>query len=298
MEQRRLRLGDILDDYCPRERRVTNHAVVAMIEEDVKQTRCTTCDTEHAYKGARVPRRRKKETPAALYKEVLAGMPEIEEAPLLAPAVQPAPALAGAAAVVSADAIAAIDVVPVTLVPGHLAAREVPAVCAADGAGDVADDAMGQASEARPASQDATRESALNESPLQQDAAEEASSGIVDGPVHRPLIRATLPRIEGQKDARPIPEFTVRHAPGRGGGQGNAHGNFRGERMRMREGRGSGNGNSHGGPNGNRAQNGGGRFHGNRPSGAGGRQGAGRSGGPSGFRGGNNGPKRGRGSRG
>src|SRR5262245_21515596 len=66
MEQRRLRLGDILDDYCPRERRVTNHAVVAMIEEDVKQTRCTTCDAEHAYKGARVPKRRKKETPAAL----------------------------------------------------------------------------------------------------------------------------------------------------------------------------------------------------------------------------------------
>src|SRR5688572_32759215 len=56
--------------YCPRERRVTNHAVVAMIEENVRQTRCTTCDAEHAYKGARVPKRRKKETPAALYKEV------------------------------------------------------------------------------------------------------------------------------------------------------------------------------------------------------------------------------------
>ena len=74
MEQRRLRLGDILDDYCPRERRLTNHAVVAMIEEDVKQTRCTTCDAEHAYKGGKVPRRRKKETTGALYKEVLAGM--------------------------------------------------------------------------------------------------------------------------------------------------------------------------------------------------------------------------------
>src|SRR5215212_5866863 len=73
MEQRRLRLGDILDDYCPRERRLTNHAVVAMIEENVKQTRCTTCDAEHAYKGGKVPRRRKKETTAALYKEVLAG---------------------------------------------------------------------------------------------------------------------------------------------------------------------------------------------------------------------------------
>src|SRR5215204_5741814 len=84
MEQRTLRLGDILDDYCPRERRVTNHAVVAMIEENVKQTRCTTCDSEHAYKGARVPKSRKKETPSALYKEVLAGMPEVEDAPVLA----------------------------------------------------------------------------------------------------------------------------------------------------------------------------------------------------------------------
>ena len=31
MQQRQLRLGDVLDDYCPRERRVTNHVVVAMI---------------------------------------------------------------------------------------------------------------------------------------------------------------------------------------------------------------------------------------------------------------------------
>jgi hypothetical protein len=48
MEQRPLRLGDLVDDYCPRERRVTNHAVVAMIAEDIKQTRCTACDAEHA----------------------------------------------------------------------------------------------------------------------------------------------------------------------------------------------------------------------------------------------------------
>src|SRR6478609_9130814 len=78
MEQRRLRLGDILDDYCPRERRLTNHAIVAMIEEDIKQTRCTTCDAEHAYKGGKLPKRRKKETTAALYNEVLAGQPNPE----------------------------------------------------------------------------------------------------------------------------------------------------------------------------------------------------------------------------
>src|SRR5262245_28391949 len=77
MQQRQLRLGDILDDYCPRERRVTNHAVVAMVGEEVKQTRCTTCDAEHPYKQAKVPRqRRKDEAPAALYAQVAAGAPK------------------------------------------------------------------------------------------------------------------------------------------------------------------------------------------------------------------------------
>src|SRR5438105_9132547 len=77
MQQRQLRLGDILDDYCPRERRVTNHAVVAMVGADVKQTRCTTCDAEHEYKHAKVPRqRRKADTPAALYAQVAANGPK------------------------------------------------------------------------------------------------------------------------------------------------------------------------------------------------------------------------------
>ena len=60
MQQRRLRLGDILDDYCSRERRITNHVVVAMIEEEIKQTRCTTCDAEHEYKAARMPLKRRR----------------------------------------------------------------------------------------------------------------------------------------------------------------------------------------------------------------------------------------------
>ena len=89
MEQRRLRLGDILDDYCPRERRVTNHAVVAMIEESVKQTRCTTCDAEHPYKGGREPRRRKAPETSALYREVLADMPEATAIATARPAGSP-----------------------------------------------------------------------------------------------------------------------------------------------------------------------------------------------------------------
>ena len=79
MQQRQPRLGDILDDYCPRERRVTNHVVVAMIGEDVKQVRCTTCDADHDFKHAKVPRqRRKSETPAALVISIAA--PGVDQA--------------------------------------------------------------------------------------------------------------------------------------------------------------------------------------------------------------------------
>src|SRR5712691_8909748 len=96
MQQRRLRLGDILDDYCPRERRITNHAVVAMIDDQVKQTRCTTCDADHEYKQARVPPpRRKKDSLAASMppdmpdqdqEETLEDTPFVEDVPVEADA--------------------------------------------------------------------------------------------------------------------------------------------------------------------------------------------------------------------
>ena len=68
MEQRQVGLGDVLDDYCPRERRVTNHAVVAIVGDEIKLTRCTTCDNEHPYKEAKVPPRRQTKLVAALSK--------------------------------------------------------------------------------------------------------------------------------------------------------------------------------------------------------------------------------------
>ena len=72
MQQRQLRLGDILDDYCPRERRLANHTIVAMVGDDIRLTRCTTCETEHPYKGGKAPRLRKKKTSVeAAYDEVL-----------------------------------------------------------------------------------------------------------------------------------------------------------------------------------------------------------------------------------
>lgn len=189
MDQRRLRLGDILDDYCPRERRVTNHAVVAMIEEDVKQTRCTTCDAEHVYKGGKAPRRKKSESTGALYKEVLAGITDDAAAPTLHTP--------------NADTDES-DAPP--------AASESDAIAAA------ADDEP-------PLNEDAN---AIEEDGPQP--AEDAPA-IDDGPVHRPLIRAQLPRPEGVKIERQAPDFTIRNNGGRG------NGNFRGD-MRGRGGRG------------------------------------------------------------
>lgn len=240
MEQRRLRLGDTLDDYCPRERRVTNHAIVAMVEEDVKQTRCTTCDAEHAYKGARVPRRRKKETPSTLFKEVLAGMPDA-------------------------------DATPVLTVPVAVAQVSDPAVP------DPVQEKAGQRDE--PVAAKARAEAA--EEPVRAAAEEDESEAqpqpSEDWPVHRPLIRATLPRIEGQKEERRPTDFTIRQPGGRS--------NFRGDMRPKHRGFGGHGGSGNGTGDGNRAH-GGPRFAaGGRPSGPGRGQ-AGRAGPSAGFRGG------------
>src|SRR5262245_8106539 len=237
MEQRRLRLGDILDDYCPRERRLTNHAVVAMIEEDVKQTRCTTCDTEHAYKGGKVPKRRKKETTATLYKEVLASQPNVEGPHIAAP-TEPEHTEA-----------------PVVLEDEQLIASAAVAEVTPEPLADQVD-------------QHEAAHAADHEETVEQS---ETRPEVEEGPVHRPLIRAQLPRIEGQKEERRVPEFTIRQ---RGG-----NGHFRGD-QRTKSHRHGGNG--HAGNNSNRAQ-GGSRFAGQRSPGTPGRGQQGRGGQP-GFR--------------
>jgi hypothetical protein len=183
--QRELRLGDILDDYCPRERRLTNHAVVAMIGQEVKQTRCTTCDAEHEYKHAKVPRqRRKSEAPTALYSQVLAGAPKRVTHDLVAESEQRLEVPAAAVEIESAA--------PAAPPAGH----RVPSTLTM-------------------AADDGEPESAEN-SGIRDESAPEPND--VEGPVHRPLIRATLPRPEGQvPPARPAPEFTIRQPAGRPG---------------------------------------------------------------------------------
>ena len=199
MQQRQLRLGDTLDDYCPRERRLTNHVIVAMVGEDVKQVRCTTCDSDHEYKHAKIPRQRKKsDTPAALYAQVAANAPKrVAHENHDDPQAQPF------------------------------------------------DETFAEAAEAVVESAPPEMAAAPASAPEQDEAIDEDANRPNDeGPAHRRLIRASLPRPEGQQPpARPIPEFTIRQPGGRpnrfrprharGGGQpphfGNrSNGNFGG----------------------------------------------------------------------
>jgi hypothetical protein len=200
MQQRQLRLGDILDDYCPRERRLANHTVVAMVGDIVQLTRCTTCETEHPYKGGKAPRLRKKKTAVqAAYDEVLESVKH--DAP-------PSGSL-----VVQPD---------------------------------------GEDSEPNPDS--------LSDETTPEPA-EHGTNGGPRGPaeevrLHRPLIRAQLPRIEREPVARPVPEFTMRQA---NKGRGRFQNNSRPGRFAKADGQGNSRG--PGGPQGGR--------HGGRPQGHG-----------------------------
>jgi len=239
MQQRRPRLGDILDDYCPRERRITNHAVVAMIDDQVKQTRCTTCDADHEYKAARIPPQRRK---------------------------RPEDGLADPSQ------------------PGRLRPTDddMPV-----------DDALVD-DEGAAESFDQEQLSADGE-PGDEGGEDEARLPEDDGPVHRRLIRATLPRQEGQVPERREPEFTIRQPGMRGpdgrnkGGRGRRPmrgpqqgGGWQGPSSRQGSGSGFGQGQPRqGGGQGNRGQGGQGGLgapRGNRPGAppAGGRAGGGR----------------------
>jgi hypothetical protein len=66
-----LRLGDLIDDYCPRCRLLLNHAVASMVGDQVAKVICQTCLSEHAYLDGKEGK--KKKTPReTLFDQVLA----------------------------------------------------------------------------------------------------------------------------------------------------------------------------------------------------------------------------------
>lgn len=59
MSDRPPRLGDVIDDYCPRCRLLLNHDVASLTGDAVAKVTCRTCHNTHDYRQAQVPARRK-----------------------------------------------------------------------------------------------------------------------------------------------------------------------------------------------------------------------------------------------
>ena len=171
MQDRRHRPGDVLDDYCPRERRITDHAIVAMIDDEIRRTRCGICDAEHEYKEGKVPAPRRKTQPPALFTQVLDNVNG--SAPKPTPAV---PTELADIPDAMSDEHTAVAV----------AAAPAPAVAAA-----------APIDEPEPGDE----QPADGEMPTEEEK---------EGGFRRSLIRATFPRPDGQAPTpRAMPEFTI-----------------------------------------------------------------------------------------
>ena len=232
MQPRRLRLGDVVDDYCSRCRLLSNHAIAAIVDDVIKQTRCSTCDFEHPYKDGKLPTRRaKKDGTSALYQQVLdnvtdTGVPDDASA---ARATAPRPALART------------DAPRPTLVTPESESPAPPTPAAAPPEPVTAAPAAAPAL-VRPSAPAPAAPAPVAAAPAAPPAPAEDREPAHEAIVHRRLIRATLPKVEGaEREPRPIPTFTVHEAatarnkfrrfprPGHhGGGQGNPNGNFNG----------------------------------------------------------------------
>ena len=172
MQDRRHRPGDVLDDYCPRERRLTDHAIVAMIDDQIKNTRCGSCDAEHEYKGGKVPPPRRKTQPPALFTQVLDNLN----------GSTPKPQSPAAVAIEPASNPVAVSEPPLPLTAVAVAEPPAPRL----------DPALAQPAAAGDEDQ-----------PVDDDSREQ-------GGFRRSLIRATFPRPEGQAPPpRALPEFTI-----------------------------------------------------------------------------------------
>jgi hypothetical protein len=99
-----IRLGDVIDDYCIKCRRMTNHAVVSIVEGEVAKVRCRSCYHDHTYLREQIPPSKKDLKKLELAQAALASgeapadpppngaEPAVAAPPPEEPIVEPAPA--------------------------------------------------------------------------------------------------------------------------------------------------------------------------------------------------------------
>jgi hypothetical protein len=68
---REVRLGDDIDDFCVRCKRVMNHAVVSVLNGEPAKVRCRTCHSDHDFRHEQAPPPKVDPRKAALFNEVL-----------------------------------------------------------------------------------------------------------------------------------------------------------------------------------------------------------------------------------
>ena len=67
----RSRLGDDIDDFCVKCKRVMNHVVVSLLNDEPAKVRCKTCYSDHDFRHEQAPPPKVDARKAALFNQVL-----------------------------------------------------------------------------------------------------------------------------------------------------------------------------------------------------------------------------------
>jgi len=81
---RAARLGDDIDDFCVKCKRVMNHSVVSILNNAPAKVRCRTCHSDHDFRNEQPPPPKVDTRKAALFNQVLENVtglpaPAVEE---------------------------------------------------------------------------------------------------------------------------------------------------------------------------------------------------------------------------
>jgi hypothetical protein len=86
------RLGDEMDDYCVKCRRLTNHLIVSLVDGKAAKVRCRSCYSDHDYRKEQAPPSKKElAKQKELFNAVLAGLTPPASAPEVETPVDPEP---------------------------------------------------------------------------------------------------------------------------------------------------------------------------------------------------------------
>jgi hypothetical protein len=78
---RAARLGDDIDDFCVKCKRVMNHSVVSILNTAPAKVRCRTCHSDHDFRNEQPPPPKVDPRKAALFNQVLGNVTGLPAAP-------------------------------------------------------------------------------------------------------------------------------------------------------------------------------------------------------------------------